>query len=370
MHRLLSLALALVLSGAAIAAEQVRLKDIGRFEGARENYLVGYGVVTGLAGTGDSLRNKATRQSMANLLSNFGISIPSEQITSRNVAMVSIMASLPAVSRRGDKVDATVTSLGDARSLVGGTLLLTSLKGPDGVVYALAQGAVSVGGYRYDQNGNLSQKNHPTVGAIPGGAQIERELFEAITREDGSLQFNLNQPDNTTAERVGRAINSRFNQKVATVMNSGAVRVQTPGGYESDPWSLVAAIEAIEVQPDSRATVIINERTGTIVAGGDVRISKVTVAHGDLKISVTTDYAVSQPSPFAPAGAGVRTEVVPSTRIAVEEMPGGIVEVREQNSVADLLKALNRIKASTRDVIAILQGIKAAGALHGELVIQ
>lgn len=359
-----------VLSGSALGAEFARLKDIGRFEGTRENYLVGYGVVTGLAGTGDSARSKATRQSVANLLSNFDLSITTDQVNSRNVAIVSIMASLPPVSRRGDKVDVVVTSLGDARSLVGGTLLLTSLKGPDGKVYALAQGPVSVGGYRYDQNGNVSQKNHPTVGSIPGGAQIEREIATTAAREDGSFDFILNQPDYTTVRRVATAINSRFGQQLATVRDSGSVRVVRTGGNADDPSALLAQIETIEVTPDSRATVVINERTGTIVAGGDVRISKVTVAHGDLKISVVTDYAVSQPVIIGRSGPDVRTEVIPNTRINVDETEGGMVELREQNSVADLLRALNKIKASTRDVIAILQGIKAAGALHGELIIQ
>jgi flagellar P-ring protein FlgI len=354
----------------AAAVEAVRLKDLGRFDGARENYLVGYGVVTGLAGTGDSARSKATRQSIANLLSNFDIAITTDQINSRNVAIVSVMASLPPVNRRGDKVDVAVTSLGDAKSLVGGTLLLTSLKGPDGKIYALAQGPVSIGGYRYDQNGNVSQKNHPTVGMIPGGAQIEKEILASVTHEDGSLDFILNQPDYTTVRRVANAINSRLKEQSAAVQDSGSVRIRPPGIYRDDPFAMLALIEAIEVTPDPHATVVINERTGTIVAGGDVRISKVTVAHGDLKVSVVTDYSVSQPLILGRPSSNVRTEVVPNTRIDVEETEGGVVEMQEQNTVGDLLRALNRIKASTRDVIAILQGIKAAGALHGELVIQ
>ena len=179
-------------------AESVRLKDLGRIDGWRENYLVGLGVVTGLAGTGDSARSKATRQSIANLMSNFDIAIASEQINSRNVAIVSIIASLPPVTRPGDRVDVVVTSLGDARSLVGGTLLLSPLKGPDGQIYALAQGPVSIGGYRYDQNGNVAQKNHPTVGNIPGGAQIEAEIASSLIRPDGSFDFVLSSPDYTT----------------------------------------------------------------------------------------------------------------------------------------------------------------------------
>jgi flagellar P-ring protein precursor FlgI len=354
----------------AAAVETVRLKDLGRFDGSRENYLVGFGVVTGLAGTGDTTRSKATRQSVANLLSNFDVSIASDQINSRNVAIVSIMASLPAVNRRGDKVDVVVTSLGDAKSLVGGTLLLTSLKGPDGKIYALAQGPISIGGYRYDQNGNVAQKNHPTVGTIPGGAQIEKEILSPFAHEDGSLDFILSIPDYTTVRRVALAINARLGEPLAAVRDSGSVHIQMPPTHRNDPTAVLALIEAIEVTPDPRATIVINERTGTIVAGGDVRISKVTVAHGDLKVSVVTDYSVSQPLILGRAGANIRSEVVPNTRIDVDEAEGGVVEMREQNSVADLLRALNRMKASTRDIIAILQGIKAAGALHADLVIQ
>lgn len=359
-----------LLSAHAFGSERVRLKDIGRFEGVRENYLIGYGVVTGLAGTGDSSHSKATRQSIANLLSSFDVSITSDQINSRNVAIVSVMASLPPVSRRGDKVDVVVTSLGDAKSLVGGTLLLTSMKGADGKVHALAQGPVSVGGYRYDQNGNLSQKNHPTVGAIPGGAQIERELASTMTRADGSFGFVLDHPDYTTARRVVDAINGFFKETIAKVEDSGAAVIRKPSGYDHDLSELLSLVEGIQITPDTRATVVVNERTGTIVVGGDVQISKVTIALGDIKVSVVTDYTVSQPVLVNHPGFNVRTEVVPNTSIDVNETPGNVVEMKQSNTVADLMRALNGIKASTRDVIAVLQGIKAAGALQGELVIQ
>jgi flagellar P-ring protein precursor FlgI len=351
-------------------AESVRLKDLGRIDGWRENYLVGLGVVTGLAGTGDSARSKATRQSIANLMSNFDIAIASEQINSRNVAIVSIIASLPPVTRPGDRVDVVVTSLGDARSLVGGTLLLSPLKGPDGQIYALAQGPVSIGGYRYDQNGNVAQKNHPTVGNIPGGAQIEAEIASSLIRPDGSFDFVLSSPDYTTAQRIALAINARFKDKLAAVGSSGAVRIRIPEVERSGPAGFLSTLENIEVVPDNHARVIVNERTGTIVAGGDVKISKVTIAHGDLKVSIVTDYAVSQPLSVGRPGLGIRTEVVPYTRINVDEDPGGIVEFPGQNTVANLVRSLNRAKANTRDIIAILQGIKAAGALHADLIIQ
>lgn len=352
------------------AADSVRLKDLGRIDGWRENHLVGFGIVTGLAGTGDSTRSKATRQSIANLLSNFDVNIGLDQINSRNVAIVSVMASLPPVSRPGDKVDVAVTSIGDARSLVGGTLLLAPLKGPDGKVYALAQGAVSVGGYRYDQNGNVAQKNHPTVGTIPGGAQIEKEIGSNTLRSDGTLDFILGTPDHTTARRIMSAINSTFKNELASVRNSGAIRINLPLNQHDDPSSFLATLEAIEVTPDVRAVVVINERTGTIVSGGDVRISKVTVAQGDLKVSITTDYFASQPFVIGRAGPNVRTEVLPSTRIQVDESEGSVVELPDRSNVASLVRALHRLKASTRDIIAVLQGIKTAGALHAELIIQ
>lgn len=358
------------LCASANATDAVRLKDLGRIDGWRENYLVGLGVVTGLAGTGDSTRSKATRQSLANLMSNFDLPIASDQINSRNVAIVSMMASLPPVSRQGDRVDVVVTSLGDARSLAGGTLLLSSLKGPDGRIYALAQGAVSIGGYRYDQNGNLAQKNHPTVGNIPGGAQIEIAVKASPVRNDGSFDFILSSPDYTTIQRVATAINSKFKSEIASVRDSGSVRIMPPSSEISDSAAFFASLEGVEVVPDVQARVVINERTGTIVSGGDVRISKVTVAHGDLKVSIVTDFNVSQPLVFGRPGADVRTEVVPRTRINVDEEQGGVVELNSRSTVADLVRSLNRIRANTRDVIAILQGIKAAGALHADLIIQ
>lgn len=355
---------------AMAVSDVVRLKDLGRVDGWRENYLVGFGIVTGLAGTGDSSRSKATRQSLANMMSNFDMSVASDQINSRNVALVSMVASLPPVTRRGSRVDVIVTSLGDARSLVGGTLLLAPLKGPDNRVYALAQGPVSIGGYRYDQNGNLAQKNHPTVGTISGGAQVEVEIASPPIRSDGTVDFILSSPNYTTVQRVATAINSKFSRILATVRDSGSVHIRVPTTDMTEAAGFFATLENVDVVPDAVARVVINERTGIIVSGGDVRISKVTVAHGDLKVSITTEYSVSQPFFAGRAGDGVRSEVVPNTRINVEENNGGVVELAERSTVADLVRSLNGIKVSTRDIIAILQGVKAAGALHADLIIQ
>jgi flagellar P-ring protein precursor FlgI len=372
MRSLLILLLSLVFGCAQGALpESVRLKDIGRIDGWRENHLVGFGIVTGLAGTGDSSRSKATRQSVANFLSNFDITITSDQINSRNVAIVGLMALLPPITHKGDRVDVLVNSLGDARSLVGGTLLLAPLKGPDGRVYALAQGAVSIGGYRYDQNGTLAVKNHPTAGIIPGGAQTEIESYATPSSPDSSFDFILSEPDYTTVQRISQAINTTFKQPLAVVKDSSAIHIEPTKDQLSKLSLFMATLENIQVNPDQRALVIINERTGTIVAGGNVKISKVTVAHGDLKVSIQTNYYAAQPIAPRRAAFNSRAAVaVPESDIRVNEDPGGMIELQDSSSVADLVTSLNRINVSTRDIIAILQGIKAAGALHADLILQ
>ena len=356
-----------LLAGAAV--DSVRLKDIGRFGGWRDNMLVGYGVATGLAGTGDSARSRSTRQSIANLLSQFDIVVPADQIQSRNVATVMITATLPPFARNGDKLDITVTSMGDARSLLGGILLMTPLKGPDGRTYALAQGALSVGGYNYDLNGNVVQKNHPTVGSIPGGASVEVAVGSEMV-QDGRLEFVLAEPDYTTASRIAGAINAGLGGAPAAAVDAATVSIVVPPDYRNSLVGLMTRLEGLNVQPDRRARVVVNERTGTVVAGADVTISRVTVSHGDLRVAVVTDYLVSQPAPAFLGAQGARTQVVPQTRIDVSEPGVEAVQLGVGSTVADLVQALNRIKASPRDMISILQGIKAAGALRAELIIQ
>jgi flagellar P-ring protein FlgI len=368
--RFVILFLALLVSQYVLAIETVRLKDLGKVEGWRENHLIGFGIVTGLAGTGDSPRSKATRQTIANFMSNFDVVVSPDQVNSRNVAIVSIMALLPPVTHQGDKMDVTVTSMGDARSLLGGTLLLAPLKGPDSKVYALAQGAISVGGYKYDQYGNVAQKNHPTSGVISGGAQAEKDVVASPLRADGSLEFIFNDPDYMTVRRAEKEINRILGGEYAVIKDSSAVSIQVPKGFEERQSDFISMLEAVEIAPDTRAKVVINEKTGTIVTGGDVRLSKVTVAHGDLKVSIQNSFTVSQPQVIGRAGPNIRTQVVPYSRIDVNEERGDMVELPESSSVSDLLRALKRIKASTRDTITILQGIKAAGALHAELIIQ
>lgn len=352
-------------------AQPVRMKDLGRLSGWRENALVGYGLVTGLAGTGDSARNQATRQSLANMLSRFDITIGADEVQSRNVAAVMVTASLPAFARAGDTIDVSVTSVGDARSLVGGTLVLAPLKGADGRIYALAQGAVSVGGYRYDANGNQVQKNHPTVGTISGGAAVEVGVADdQATPKTERLTFVLRDPDYTTAGRIAEAINAKVGQSVAQVRDAAGVEIAVPAAHQAHVAPFIMALESVSLQPDRIARVVVNERTGTVVAGGDVRIDRVAVSQGDLKVTVTAETTVSQPMFVRQTAAGVRTQAVTNSQMAVDDKGNSAFVEARNNTVADLVQALARLHVSTRDVISILQAVKAAGALHAELVIQ
>jgi flagellar P-ring protein precursor FlgI len=351
-----------------VPESSVRIKDLGRMAGWRENALVGYGLVTGLAGTGDSQRSRTTRQSIANMLSRFDLMLPPEDVQSRNSASVMVTAQLPGFARTGDTIDVTVTSIGDARSLTGGTLLMAPLKGPDGRIYVIAQGAVSVGGYRYDANGNLNQKNHPTVGLVPAGGVVE---VAVASREDSEplVTFLLNEPDYTTASRVADAINAAQGESLAAVRDASGIEVTVPASWRHQLPRFLAQIENVAVQPDRRAKVVVNERTGTVVTGGDVRISRVAVSHGDLRVSIVTNNAVSQPL-LVQQLPGVRTQMYANSRITVEEPGNGVFVGADKSTVADLVQALVQLRTSTRDIISILQAVKAAGAMHAELVIQ
>lgn len=358
--------------GATGHASQVRIKDIARVQGQRQHAIVGYGVVTGLAGTGDSAGNRATRQSIANLLAQFDLTLPPEAVNSRNVAAVMVSAQVPAFARPGDTVDVIVTSMGDARSLVGGNLLLAPLKGPDGRVYALAQGALTVGGYKYDANGNVVQKNHPTAATVPGGAVIE--VSPPVAPSAGQLSeafsISLNESDYTTAARVADAINQQLGGRIASPLDAQGVSVNVPTAYQGRLVELIRKIEAIEVNTDQRARVVVNERTGTVVAGAGVRISPVAISYGDLKISVTSETNVSQPVVYGGFNPGLSSVPYTNTRIDVREQGGGTLVTGQGGTVADLVQALGRFKTHTRDVVSILKALKAAGALHAELVVQ
>ena len=347
----------------------IRMKDLGKIQGWRENALIGYGIVSGLAGTGDSPTNRTTRQALANTLQQFNLTIPTDQVQSRNVAVVMVTASLPAFAREGDAIDITVTSAGDARSLVGGALLMTPLKAANGRVYALAQGPLSVGGYRYDANGNVVQKNHPTVGSVPGGATVEAAVPKADQPLPDKLTFVLQEADYTTAERVAEAINAQLGDKLAQARDASGIDIRVPAADRDQLVRFISRLESVNVEPDRRAKVVVNERTGTIVSGGDVRISKIAVSQGDLRVSITTDNSVSQPLVVGRAGDGVRTQVVSNSTVDVTET-GGAGFVMANNTVADLVQSLARLKTNTRDIISILRAVKAAGALHAELIVQ
>ncbi len=359
----------ILLSSSASHAENIRIKDLGKIQGWRDNALVGYGIVTGLAGTGDASSNRATRQALANVFTQLNLTVPPEQVQSRNVAIVLVAATLSTFSREGDSLDVTVTSAGDARSLVGGSLLVTPLKGPNGRVYALAQGQLSVGGYRYDANGNVVQKNHPTSGSIPGGATVEVGVESNVLHENQNVTFLLSEPDYTTANRIAGAINRQFGTQLARAKDASGIDIAVPDSQRSQLVDFLSRVESVSIEPDQRARVVINERTGVLVSGGDVKISKVAISHGDLRLSIANQNTASQPYFIGQAGSGVRTTVVTNTKVDVDEQStGGFVT--GASNVADLLQALAKMKTSTRDVISILRAIKTAGALHAELIVQ
>ncbi|MEO6936638.1 MAG: flagellar basal body P-ring protein FlgI [Collimonas sp.] len=354
----------------AWALDSIRVKDLGRMRGWRDNALVGYGVVTGLAGTGDSPTNRTTRQALANVFSQFNLTVAPEQVQSRNVAVVMVTAALPTFAREGDTLDITVTSAGDARSLVGGSLLMTPLKAANGRVYALAQGPLSVGGYRYDANGNVVQKNHPTVGSVPSGATVEVGVTAQIVNADQNVTFILAEPDYTTANRIAAAINQQVGSGLAKARDAAGIEIHVSDASREQLVNYLTQIENVTVEPDRRAKVVINERTGTVVSGGDVRISKVAISHGDLKISIATQNSVSQPFIIGRGGADVRTAMVSNSRVDVEEQNGPGYVAPTNDTVADLVESLAKLKTNTRDIISILRAIKAAGALHAELIVQ
>jgi len=360
------------LLAATVQAESaVRLKDLGRFAGVRDNSVIGYGLVVGLSGTGDSRRSLTTVQSVSNMLQEFGLQVPASGVNSRNVAAVLVTAKVPGFMNVGDRLDVNVSSIGDASSLAGGTLLMTPLRGPDRELYAMAQGSLSIGGYRFEQNGTVRQKNHPTSGNIPEGALAERVIAPQLLTADGGIELILNDPDFTTASRVATLINRSVPGAQASPITAGRIRLAAPSREPAGIVAMVSAVENLSIEPDIKARVVVNERTGTIVSGGNVYLSAITVTHGDIKVAIDQRYLVSQPDGylFRP-GAGVRTAVVPETTMDVSESQLKAVNLPQGASIEELVAALKGVKASSRDVIAILQGVKRAGALHAELIIQ
>jgi len=349
-----------------VQSPAVRLKDVAQVRGVRSNQLIGYGLVVGLEGTGDSKGALFTVQSIANMLERFGITIPAEMLKVKNVAAVMVTAELPPFARAGNRIDVVVSSIGDARSLQGGTLLQTPLRGADGQVYAVAQGPLSIGGFNFGAGGSSVQRNHTTVGRIPNGALIEREVPSQFLQADNSLIIQLHQPDFTTAARVVNSIRAAFPSLQTRALDPATIRIGLDAQGALDPIMLIAQLEALPVVPDATARVVVNERTGTVVVNGEVRIAPVAIAHGGITVRIQTTYEVSQPPPLSQG----QTRVVPQTQVEAQEEPAHLVYFKEGASVESLVKALNALGVSPRDLIAILQALKAAGALHAEVEVQ
>jgi flagellar P-ring protein precursor FlgI len=359
------LCLGLVLAaGSSLHAS--RIKDLAQVEGGRDNQLVGYGLIVGLAGDGDS-NAEVTLRSVSNVLQRYGLQVDPNDIKAKNTAAVMITADIGAFMKPGARIDVTVASMGDAKSLQGGILLQTPLMGADGRVYAVAQGAISVGGFlggAGGAGGATVQKNHPTVGTISGGAIVEREIPAAFVR-DGAVRLLLHNPDFTSAARMAEAINARW-ADAANPQDAATITVNVPADYQGRDVAFIAALGALEARPDSLARVVINERTGTIVATSTVRLSQVAISHGALTISITQNLGVSQPNALSENG---ETVVVPSTQTQVTEVMGGFTIVDEFPTIERLASALNALGVSTREMMAIFQSLKRAGALQAELVI-
>lgn len=371
MVRIFSLALLLMALAApgVVHAQDVPLKGLGRFDGWRQNSLIGYGLVTGLAGTGDTRRNDVTRQALRNVLARLGTTVTEDQINSRNVAVVIVTATLPASANPGDRLDAVISSVGDARSLAGGTLLMTPLIGPDQRPYALAQGALTVGGYDFEAKLERQQRNFPTTAVLPGGATVEAPVDAQILKANGEISFLLSEASFTTADRIARAINTAHGQGIASVRNADEVVILYSGG-SAGLAGFVSGIENLAITPDSAARIVINERTGTIVAGADVRISSVVVSQGDIKVTVRSENHASQPSFIGGFANDVSSLIVNNVSLEVEEGQNDAVASFPNTSVGALVQGLARSRVGTRRIISILQAIKAAGALHAEILVQ
>jgi flagellar P-ring protein precursor FlgI len=386
MFKKIKIAIAMLAAGCMIAggAEAARIKDIAGIGGVRDNQLIGYGLVVGLAGTGDNVKNGFTRETLANMLTRQGLSMKDKDLKSNNIAAVMVTAKLPAFAKIGSKIDVEVSSVGDAKSLLGGTLLMTPLRGADSDVYAVAQGPITLGGFSTSgaAGGGVS-KNHTTVGAISNGAFVEKELKYDFEK-NRTLFINLYQADFTTSTRLANTINSHIREVRAELVDSSSVTVTVNKGFDGSLVRIVSLIENLDVSVDSTAVVILNEKTGTVVMGERVRISTVAVAHGNLSIEIKEEKRVSQPLPFAPrpfAGGfgrefenspvivapGGQTVVTPETKIAAAEDKKQLMLIPKGVTIQEVVKGLNAIGVSPRDLITILQGIKAAGALQADL---
>lgn len=349
---------------AAADSASARLKELVSLEGVRENQLIGYGIVVGLKGTGDRQQTIFTAQSLANMLRQMGVTVDPATILVKNTAAAMVTATLPPFAQPGMQIDATVAAMGDAASLQGGLLLMTSLRGIDGQVYSIAQGPVVTGSFIAGAVGNTQTLNHPTVGRVPGGAIVERSAPSLAPA--GALRLQLHEADFTTAVHIAEVINQRYGQEpkpIAHADNSGLVSVAIPPEFSTRTAEFVSSLETLKVETDRPARVVINERTGTIVMGKEVRVSPVAIMHGNLNVEIQTRYDVAQPTPFSTG----TTQVTPEVSVGVKEEKARNVVLKEGATVEELVRALTSIGSTPRDIIAILQALRSAGALESEV---
>jgi flagellar P-ring protein precursor FlgI len=368
MKRILSTLLLVAVTAVPVTGQTAnpasRVKDVASVQGAAPTPLIGYGLVVGLNKTGDRRQTIFSAQTLANMLERFGIAVAPGEIKIENVAAVLVTAQMGPYSQIGGKLDVTASSIGDARSLQGGTLMPTPLRGPDGRVLALAQGPLSIGGFGAGGGDNAVTVNHLTVGRVPGGALVQ-EARAWTPPAGGVLRLALHEPDFVSAGRVARAINQELGANAAKALDAGSVAVMVPAEYQASLPELIARIEPLSVELDVTARVVINERTGTVVMGGDVRLGPAAVAHGNLSVRIATQYETSQPAPLS----GGQTTVVPQTQLDVEEGESQLVTLDAGATLSDVVRALNVLGVSPRDIIAVMQALKAAGALRAEIVI-
>lgn len=359
MFRLGIIALSLLTT---VPAHAARIKDLAELQGLRENTLTGLGLVVGLAGTGDDASSNVARRSMATFLKNLGLAVPFDDIRAKNVAVVTVTAQLPPFARPGTRIDVVVSAMGTARSLSGGTLVATTLKGLDKQVYGVAQGQLLVGGYEAEaRSGSRASKNHITVGRIPGGGTVEREVAQAEIA--GALVLLLKRPDFTTAARIETALDAAFESNIAKVRDAGAVEVTIGPAWTSSVAHLIARVEAVQATPDAPARVVIDERTGTVIAGADVSIGAAAIAYGGISINVNERVRVTQPPAFGRGG----TAVTPDSELSIVEQGGRLQALPAATTVGDVVNALNALGVKPRDLVPIFQALRVAGALIAEI---
>lgn len=373
MHRMKKLALialaALIgtttLVAAPASAQDVRLKDITRVQGVTNNQLVGYGLVTGLAGTGDSTSVAFTSKTIQNVLQTFGLSTTSQDVRTRNVAAVVVTASLPPFAHSGDNIDVTVSSIGDSSSLQGGTLIMTELKAANNLVYATAQGPMSVGGFSFGTGTDTVSKNHTAAGRIPQGAIIARDMVTNLQQDQSGFSYVLTSPDYKTAAHLAIVLNKKFGGGTAHALDAETIRVNLPSRYVNDTVNFLADASDLRLDADSLAKVVVNERTGTIVLGGDIKLAPVAIAHGNLSLTITTTNTAVPAGPFTNAPTVTQT----NTRVEAKENGRKLIYINGAATLAQVVRALNTIGVSPRDLIAIVQALRESGSLQADVEI-